>query len=287
MSHFPEIVDCFEDGVFRKLLYVGPTPVLLEVEQHGTPHRATLQAKLSGKAAQVTKARDAVERVLERVLGARTDVRPFYRRFGDDALLGPLIRDFRGLRVAGRASVWEALIQVVLSQQINLAFAHSILCELARSLGRRARFDGTLYFTFPSPATIARLTENELRDFRLSRGKANTLLGLAKAFQSRQLSEEKLAALPDNEAIELLTSFKGVGRWTAEFTLLRGLNRLDVFPGGDLGVVKYFARDFLGQSSPALEGDMRKFAERWRPYRGLALMYTYAELARRLRRSEK
>jgi DNA-3-methyladenine glycosylase II len=227
------------------------------------------------------EAKAAARHLLEKVLGIASDVRPFYRKFRSDPLLGPLIRDFRGLRVAGRSTVWETLVQIVVSQQINLKFAHSILCELARELGRRARFDGELYFTFPSPSRFARLSENELRDFRLSRGKAGTLLRLAKAFQSGHLSEEKFETLTDDETIELLTSIKGVGRWTAEFTLLRGLSRFDVFPGGDLGVVKYLAQGILGHAAPAQEANMREFAERWRPYRGLALIYAYAELARR------
>jgi DNA-3-methyladenine glycosylase II len=281
LSAFPEIVDRFDGRTYRRLLYVGRSPGLLEVDQRGSPNRAILEVRLTGRAAASKKARASATRVLESVLGISSDVRPFYLKFRNDPLLGPLIRDFRGLRVAGRSSVWETLVQIVVSQQINLKFAHSILCELARELGRRARFDGELYFAFPSPARFSRLSESELRGFRLSRGKASTLLRLARAFQSGYLSEKKLETMTDDETIGLLTSIKGVGRWTAEFTLLRGLSRFDVFPGGDLGVVKHLAQGLLGHAVPAQERDMREFAEKWRPYRGLALIYTYAELARR------
>jgi 3-methyladenine DNA glycosylase/8-oxoguanine DNA glycosylase len=56
---------------------------------------------------------------------------------------------------------------------------------------------------------------------------------------------------------------------------------MDIFPGGDLGVVKYLAQGMLGHEGRAREKDMRRFAERWRPHRGLALIYAYAELAHR------
>ena len=62
---------------------------------------------------------------------------------------------------------------------------------------------------------------------------------------------------------------------------MRGLARSDAFPGGDLGVVKYLAQGMLGKKEKATEAEMRAFAERWRPYRGLALVYCYAELTRR------
>ncbi len=219
--------------------------------------------------------------VLDRVLGATTDVRPFYRRFRSDTLVGPLIRRHLGLRVTGRLNTWETLLQIVLSQQIHLKLAHGMLAELAERLGRTARLDGTTYYSFPSPRVLAAERVSVLRRFRLSQAKAETLKRLAAAYESGALSDEKLGALSDDEAIGLLTSHKGVGRWTAEFTLLRGLGRMDIFPGGDLGVVKYLAQGMLGYEGLALEKDMRRFAESWRPYRGLALIYAYAELARR------
>ncbi len=90
-----------------------------------------------------------------------------------------------------------------------------------------------------------------------------------------------LAGLPDEEAIGRLTELPGVGRWTAEIGLLRGLGRPDIFPAGDLGVVKYLAQGLLGHASRAKEEEMRRFSQRWAPHRSLALVYGYAELNRR------
>jgi DNA-3-methyladenine glycosylase II len=104
---------------------------------------------------------------------------------------------------------------------------------------------------------------------------------LGQAFASGALREDDLAALPDEDVVERLIEIKGIGRWSAEIALLRGLARVDAFPAGDLGVVKYVAQGLLGKAEKASEADMRAFAERWRPYRGLALIYCYAELIRR------
>jgi DNA-3-methyladenine glycosylase II len=281
LAAYPEVVDCYDGEAYRRLIFVGRRPVLCEVVQHGAPSRAVLQVKLSGNIADWTKAKTEAQCCLERVLGIAYNVQPFYRRFRKDPLLGPLIRDFRGLRVVGRASVWEALVQIVLSQQINLSFAGNVLCDLARSFGRRSSFEDRTYFSFPSPRRLACLTSQALRRYRLSQAKAETLIRAAKAFVDGSLSQETLEELSDEEAIEHLIQIRGIGRWTAEFTLLRGMGRFDVFPGGDLGVVKYLAQGFLGRTGKAREQEMREFAEGWRPYRGLALIYTYAELTRR------
>jgi DNA-3-methyladenine glycosylase II len=278
LARFPELVDRFHEGKYQRLVSVNSVPVLMSVTQQGPASRARLGVTLVGERARVSQAKREAGIVLDRVLGVSTDVRPFYRSFGNDPLLGPLIRKHSGLRIAGRVSVWETLIQIVLSQQINLAFAHGILADLVKSYGLRKRFDGETYYLPPTPRRIAKLSEADLRGHRLSGSKARTLIGLANAFEAGDISEAMFDTMDDEHAVEFLSSFKGIGRWTAEFTLLRGLSRLDVFPAGDLGVVKYLPQKLLGRDHAASEDEMREFAIRWRPFRGLALIYAYAEL---------
>ena len=207
----------------------------------------------------------------------------FYRAHRSDPVLGAPIRAFRGLRIAGVPSLWEALVTAVLAQQVNLKFAYDIRRELCLAYGRRARFSGETYVAFPAPEPLAAESLPRLRRFRLSRSKAVAIREIGRAFAGGALSEEILGPLTDEDAIERLTALRGVGRWTAEIGLLRGLGRTDIFPAGDLGVVKYLAHGLLGHAttSKAKEEDMRRFAERWAPHRGLALVYGYAELNRR------
>lgn len=278
-TRWPEAVDCFDGETYRRLLPVGRRGVLLEARQDGL--RGPLSVTLTGDAARGEAARQAALRVVAIGLGAALDVRPFYRAFRGDAILGEALRHSRGLRIAGAPSLWEALVTAVLAQQINLRFAYDIRRALAVAFGRRARFGKKTYFAFPEPSRLARESEAALRKFRLSGSKAGAIARLAKAFASGELSESQITNLSDEAAIERLTAVKGVGRWTAEIGLLRGLGRADVFPGADLGVVKYVAMQLLGHRARVTEPLMRKFANRWRPYRGLALVYAYAEIARR------
>ncbi len=279
-TRFPEVVDRFESGVYRRLLPVG-AGVLISVEQNGPPSAATLEVRLDGRLAGSAKARSVALRVAQVALGASADVAPFYRAHRGDPVLGPPIRAFRGLRVAGLPSLWEALVTAVLAQQVNLNFAYDIRRELALAYGPRARFFGQTYVGFPGPEPLAEERLPRLRRFRLSRSKAVAIRGLARAFADGSLCEKELGALGDEGAIEKLTRIPGVGRWTAEIGLLRGLGRPDIFPAGDLGVVKYLAQGLLGHATRAKEEDMRRFSLRWAPHRSLALVYGYAELNRR------
>jgi len=277
---FPEIVDRFAGGVYRRLLPVG-RGVLLSIAQAGPPSAARLEVRLDGRLAESPSARAAALRVAQVSLGASSEVAGFYRAHAVDPVLGAAIRDFRGLRVAGVPTLWEALVTAVLAQQVNLMFAYDIRRELARRYGPRARFFGETFVGFPPTAPLADETLPRLRRFRLSRSKAIAIRGLARAFEEGSLSEEGLAPLADEDAIERLTRLPGVGRWTAEIGLLRGLGRPDIFPAGDLGVVKYLAQGLLGHATRAREDEMRSFSQRWAPHRSLALVYGYAELTRR------
>lgn len=280
-TRFPEVVDRFDGKVYRRFLPVGRRGAVLSVEQKGSAGRAVLAVTLEGPDAASPAARLAARRIVDVALGAAQPVSGFYRVLSADPVIGAAIRDFRGLRAAGVPSLWEALVTAILAQQVNLKFAYDIRRELCETFGRRACIGGESFIAFPDAGALSAETPATLSRFRLSEAKAKAIHGLARAFADGALDEAGIAALEDEAAIERLTSFRGVGRWTAEIALLRGLGRTDIFPAGDLGVVKYLAQGLLGRKMKAKEGAMRRFAERWKPWRGLALVYGYAELNRR------
>ena len=280
MRFASENVDLVAGKQYQRLLAVGRQLALATVTDVGTPAKPRLTVELTSPSRATLKQAE-FRAQLSHLLCADFDIRPFYRLARQDETLAPLVKRFRGLRITSSPTLFEALVMAVLSQQINLTFAYSIKKELVETFGRKWRSKGHSYYAFPEPARFAGQSLETLRGFRLSHAKAGTLLRLGEAFASRALQQGEIAQLSDEAAIEALIQLKGIGRWSAETALMRGLARPDAFPGGDLGVVKYLAQGMLGKKEKATEAEMRAFAERWRPYRGLALVYCYAELARR------
>src|SRR5712692_3919314 len=275
-----EIVDRVQDHSYQRLLAVDGQLALATVIDGGTTTKPLLHVELQGiRKTHLDRPEFAAQ--LRHILCTDLNLQPFYRLARRDALLAPIVPHFRGLKLPASPTVFESLVMAVLSQQVNLTFAYSIKKELVETFGDKWSVNGETYHAFPQPERFATETEESLRRFRLSRAKASTLVRLGQAFASGVLTEEELAALPDEGVVERLVQIKGIGRWSAEIALLRGLARVDAFPGGDLGVVKYVAQGLLGKTEKVSEADMRAFAERWRPYRGLALIYCYAELTRR------
>ncbi len=275
-----ENVDLVAGNQYQRLLAAGRQLALATVTDVGTPAKPRLAVKLRSPSRAVLKSAE-FHAQLRHILCVDFDIRPFYRLARQDKMLAPLVKRFRGLRITSSPTLFEALVMAVLSQQVNLTFAYAIRKELVAAFGRKWRYKGKTYYAFPEPVRFASQSLGTMRGFRLSNAKASTLIRLGEAFASRVLQQNGIAQLSDEEAIEALIRLKGIGRWSAETALMRGLARPDAFPGGDLGVVKYLAQGMLGKKEKATETEMRAFAKRWRPYRGLALVYCYAELARR------
>jgi DNA-3-methyladenine glycosylase II len=272
-----EIVDRVEPKRYQRLLVIEGRLVLATVTDAGTTAKPLLEVELHGDR-KVDLSRPEIAAQLRHILCTDLDLKPFYRLVKNDELLGLIAPRFRGLKLPASPTVFESLVMAVLSQQVNLTFAYSIKKELVETFGETQQVNGDLYHAFPSSARFAEQKEEDLLRFRLSRAKAGTLVRLGQVFVSGTITDEELTALLDDEVVERLTQIKGIGRWSADIALLRGLARIDAFPGGDLGVVKYVAQGLLGKAEKATETEMRAFAERWRPYRGLALIYCYAEL---------
>ena len=280
MRFASENVDLIAGKQYQRLLTAGRQLALATVTDVGTPAKPRLTVELRSPSRAALKQAE-FHAQLRHILCTDFDIRPFYRLARRDEMLAPLVKCFRGLRITSSPTLFEALVMAVLSQQVNLTFAYSIKKELVETFGRKWRYKGHTYYAFPEPKRFAGQSLETMRGFRLSHAKAGTLIRLGEAFASRALRQSAIAQLSDEAAIDTLTQLKGIGRWSAETALMRGLARPDVFPGGDLGVVKYLAQGMLGKKDKATETEMRAFAERWRPYRGLALVYCYAELTRR------
>ena len=107
-----------------------------------------------------------------------------------------------------------------------------------------------------------------LRNLGFSRQKAAALIDLARAVTEGRLNLENLESMDDEGALGKLQELRGVGRWTAEYALLRGLGRFHIFPGDDVGVRNRLQR-WLNLRKPLDYEGVRRIMRRWQPYGGL------------------
>jgi DNA-3-methyladenine glycosylase II len=152
---------------------------------------------------------------------------------------------------------FPTLVLLVLEQQVSLASA-------------RAAFDRLVAVTGPpTPDSVLRLDDAELRTIGFSRQKAGYTRDLARALLEGSLELDELATLPDDEVRATLTTLRGIGPWTADVYLTMALRRPDAFPAADLAllVAAQQVKRLPARPTPV---ELEALAQAWRPHRATA-----------------
>jgi DNA-3-methyladenine glycosylase II len=256
-----------------------PGPVVARVGADPGGLRLALAGPGAGPAPSEALWADA-ERIARRAFGLDADAEGAAAVAGRDPVIAPLVERYRGLRPLAIPDPFETLVWAILGQQINVAFAARLKRALIERYGQPVPLDGATLWLFPPPRRLVDVTPEELRPLQISRQKAVYIAELARAVEGGRIDLAGLAALPDDGAIEALTRLKGIGRWTAEYLLLRGFGRPDAIPAADVGLRAALGRlHRLGRH--ASEAEVRAMAEAWRPYRGFVAFYLWFALQQR------
>ena len=258
-------VDYWDGETYRRALALDGKVVEVAVVQKGGPAAPRIEARVFG-ARLTSGVKSAVTEALDRLLGLKVDLSGFYRLAAGDRRLESLAERFRGLKPPRFPTVFEALVNGIVCQQVTLTLGIRLLNRLAENYGEAGA--GSRIRAFPQPSALAGLKPEELKKLKFSLQKARALIKLSDAVVEGELNLEDLALLDDEAAMARLMQLWGVGRWTAEYALLRGLGRLRVFPGDDVGGRNNLQR-WLRLKKPLDYQGVRHALIRWEPYAGL------------------
>jgi DNA-3-methyladenine glycosylase II len=224
------LVDVYTpDGRYLRALGGFAEPVIVSVTQ---PRADALAVSIHGSAGDT-------ERVLAsvcRMLGIELDLSDFERHARAIPWLAPLACRMRGLKPPRYPELFEACANAIVFQQLSLYSASAIMRRLVLALGTTVELDGVPLAVFPSVEVFLGADDAVLRAAGLSAGKLATLRRAGEAMASGAISETMLEGRSSVDAALLLRGIKGIGPWTAAVILLRGLGRLDMFPGNDSSV---------------------------------------------------
>ncbi len=218
---------------------------------------------------------NVAERIARKILGLDFDLVGFYQRVKDDPILGPLTERFHGMRPTLSPDLFEILITSITAQQINLQFAFTVRSRLIRRYGETLNYKGEKYFAFPTLEKLSRSRVQTLRKLQFTERKAEYIIDLSKRIRDGNLNLTNLQTASEEEIHETLTQSRGIGRWTVDWFLARGLGRGSAFPAGDLGVAKAVQHFYFNEEKQA-EEKLRDFAKRWGEFTNLATHYLLA-----------
>jgi DNA-3-methyladenine glycosylase II len=269
-------IDRWDGTTYRRIVVLGSRPTELAVRQEGRPAAPRLIVTVTPPFRKQLD-REHLRSTIDRLLGVSVDLARWYRTAERDPHLRALARRFSGVKPPRFPTLFEALVNAVACQQLSLVVGLELLNRLAVACDvKRKTSDGKAVYAFPASRDLARLSPATYRAIGFSRQKARALRTLALAVERREIDLERLTSVDDTEASAQLRQLRGVGRWTAEYVLLRGLGRLQVFPGDDVGAQKSLAR-WLGRSLPLDYAGVQGVVQPWRPYAGLVYFHLLLE----------
>ncbi len=182
---------------------------------------------------------------------------------GTDPDLGGVLNRLGIPPLWGRRPGFTALVRIILEQQVSLVAARAMYRRLSTHLGG------------VTPEGIHAMHVSGLREFGLTRQKANYCYGLAARVLSGSLDLTAVARGPDDLGRQVLLSVPGLGPWSVDIYYLMALRRPDVWPQGDLALALAL-RDVKRLDSLPTKGEQVALASAWAPWRSVAARLLWA-----------
>ena len=263
------IIDRWDGRTYRRALPLGTGGIELAAVQAGSGAVPELTVTLTG--AQLDEeTEEAARAALARLLGFELDLSKFYRLAAGDPFLQTLAARFRGLKPPRFPTLFECLVNAIACQQLTLTVGIRLLNRLAEAHGTPPAASNTP--AFPLPTQLADLSPEALRPLGFSGAKSRSIIELAARVGTGMLDAAAIETLDDDAALTALLRLRGVGRWTAEYALLRGLGRLHVFPGDDVGARNNLTH-WLDRREPLDYAGVQAAVRGWQPFAGLVYFH--------------
>lgn len=210
-----------------------------------------------------------------RVLGM-DQVFPHLHLHVDDPIIRGLATRFGGLRSFSHGSLYAGLVTSIVGQSISVAAAATVQTRLSQLFNHPERIGGRRFVPLPRPDQLAATTAERVKTSGVTMRRAVALVTIAGIAEAGGLPPDDAALASPDATGEILRALPLVGPWTARSALLWGLGCADVFPTGDVALLRA-ARRAYGRPELRL-ADLDRMSDTWRPGRGLAARLLWTDL---------
>lgn len=256
------IVDLWSHERYTRLFFIENQLIKVDVEQKNEKDiLVSTNIKIS------SQIKIELIRLLEMMFGLNRNLHNFYRIAEEDPYLTSMVRQFKGLKPPRFPSIFEALVNAISCQQLSLDAGLQIQNRFVQYVGKSMNDAFGTFYLFPLPKDVASCSIPELKKLGFSTNKCRTLIELSLRIIADETLFDNLEDRTNNEIVTFLCQFKGIGRWSAEYVLLRGLGKIEMFPGDDVGAAKNLQL-LLGIKTKLDYEQISKITKKWYPYAG-------------------
>jgi len=183
-----------------------------------------------------------------------------------DPVLKKIINKFNKGFLTTRKDPFFSLCRTIIGQQISTKAADSIWLKFEKKCKKKIL-----------PINVLKLSSSSLRSAGLSRQKVSYLKNIAKSFKNKSFNIRNLKKMDDEQAISYITQLKGLGIWSAQMFLMFNLNRPDIFPTKDIGLVRAISKNYK-TSYPPSERFINKISKLHLGYRSVFTWYMWRSI---------
>ena len=183
-----------------------------------------------------------------------------------DPVLRKIINKFNKGYLTSRKDPFFSLCRTIIGQQISTKAADSIWSKFEIKCNKKI-----------IPDTVLKLTSRSLKNAGLSRQKINYLKNIGKSFKNKSFNVKNLKKMDDDSAIDYITQLKGLGVWSAQMFLMFNLNRPDIFPTKDIGLIRAISKNYK-TSYPPSERFLNKISKMHSGYRSVFTWYMWRSI---------
>ena len=157
-----------------------------------------------------------------------------------DPVLKKIIKKFNKGFLTSKKDPFYSLCRTIIGQQISIKAADSIWLKFEKKCNKKI-----------IPKKVLKLHSNSLKSAGLSRQKVNYLKNIARSFNNKSFSIKDLRKMDDQQAINYITRIKGLGVWSAQMFLMFNLNRPNIFPTKDIGLIRAISKNYKTSYPPS------------------------------------
>jgi len=263
----------YKSGVYRQAIDIQGTPALIEVRSVGTPENPRLEVTAASGTDGALAGSTVIGGIVSSMFNIYDDLVPFYHTVRNDPVMKDLTRRFNGLKSPTTPTLYEALVDSIIEQQISLKVAQGLQVRLVKKTGKRLELGPDVYYCYPTPGALAAAPESLFRDCGMTRRKGEYIKELSGAIVSGDLDLDKFRDYNDTgRIIREMMEIRGIGKWTAELAIIRGIHKLDAFPADDVGLQRILSRLYRN-GNKVTSDEARVIAGGWGAWQGLAAFY--------------
>lgn len=261
------------DGCLYKLIKIDDAMILLKISSEA----GTLKVEFPDKyPSQII--RTSIAEYVWDLFDLDRDLVNFYSLASKDKVLNKLVNKYYGLRIIGIPDLFEALTWAIIGQQINLAFAYTLKKRFVESFGEKIIYNEIDYWIYPEPEVVSKLQVSDLTKLQFTTRKAEYVIGTAKLLASGEINKEELLKIKNyNQVRDILLRIRGVGKWTADYVMMKCLKVPEAFPIADVGLHNALKLRLELDKKPSID-EIEKISLNWKGWEAYATFYLWRSL---------